>query len=274
MAGDFGARAEQAGLGAFRGAFQPARRPTWKEMRIRDRIGLVILVGGLVLVVVAAGSSSPVTGLIVLAAFLGFLGLIVFGFKSQTRANVGRELRFYDRGVAVVGTGGATMVPYRWEEMSVLQEITKHYRNGRYIRTTYVYTLSGPGVEASRVKGGTLDGFERPEAWGAEIQQQVTAVQLPPALATIRAGLSLEFGPFSLNAERLSSGDKSVAWSEVQAIKTERGFLSVKQQGRWLNMTTRAVSRIPNFFVFRTLADHLVEAARSSQQHGGAGHRS
>lgn len=47
----------------------------------------------------------------------------------------------------------------------------------------------------------------------------------------------------------------------------------MKQQGRWLNMTTRAVSRIPNFFVFRTLADHLVEAARGPQQHGGAGYR-
>jgi hypothetical protein len=181
-----------------------------------------------------------------------------------------------EQGVAVVGTGGATMVPYHWETMSVLQEITRNHRNGVHTHTTYAYTFAGPGVEESQVKGGVIGAFQDPQIWGPEIQQQVTAAQLLPALAAVQAGRTLEFGPFALTAERLSAGEKSVAWSEVQEITTKNGFLSVKQQGRWLKMSVRTVSRIPNFFLFRMLAEHLVEAARAPRQHpqhfGGPAH--
>jgi hypothetical protein len=264
--------AEQAGLGRYRGTFRPAERAKWKDWKLRDKIGTVVLLGGAVITVVAATAANVLAGVGVIAGILGFGWLIGYGVKAQARANVGRELRFYERGVAVVGTGGTTLVPYRWADMTVLQNITRHYRNGVYTHTSHVYTLSGPGVETSQVKGGTANTFEQPEVWGAEIQQQVTEAQLPPALATVRAGLALQFGPFTVNAERLSAGEKSVAWSEVQELKTEKGFLSVKQQGRWFNMAAKAVSRIPNFFVFRTLADQLLAESRSPQQYWGPGH--
>ncbi|MCC9309514.1 hypothetical protein LN042_20935 [Kitasatospora sp. RB6PN24] len=267
MTAHLDAMAEQARLGGFRRTFRPTRRRKWAELTPGAKAGQVIaMVLGLALVafiIVVVWVANSVAGLVVLAGMVGLFLLARRGTKIEARNSEGRELRFYERGVAVVETGGATMKAFRWDDASVLQNITKHYRNGVYTHTSYLYTLSGPGGETARVKGGTIGGFEAPDTWGTEIQQQVTAVQLPPALATIQAGLTLEFGPFAVNAERLSAGGKSVAWSEVQEIRTNKGYLSIKQQGRWLNMTTKAVSQIPNFFVFRTLADLLVEAART-----------
>jgi hypothetical protein len=267
MAADVDAWAWQAGLGGFRGAFRPTRRLRWEERKTGDKVGLVIagvvVFGILGLIIIGLTFAVPVLGLVLLAFVVGLFGWSATKGKSRARSNEGRELRIYELGVAVVGTGGTTAKPYRWADITVLQNITRHHRNGVYTHTTYAYTLSGPGVEATRVNGGVVGTFEQPDTWGTEIQQQVTTAQLPCAVAAVQAGQTLEFGGFAVNAERLTAGGKSVAWVDVQQIKTDKGYLSVKQQGRWLNMTVRAVSQIPNFFVFRALADHLVETARS-----------
>ncbi|MBB4924225.1 DUF6585 family protein [Kitasatospora kifunensis] len=265
MAGDVDALIAQAGLGGLRGSFWPTRHLRWEERTTGDKVARVIMavipLGLLGLILVALISTVPVFGLILLAIVLGIFGLRLSQAKSRKRGNEGRELRIYERGVALLGTGGATVKAYRWDDMSVLQNITRHHRNGGYTHTTYAYTLSAPGVETTRVNGGVIGTFQDPDTWGPEIQQRVTAAQLPPALDAVRAGRTVEFGPFSVSAERLTAGGKSAAWSEIQEIKIERGYLSVKQQGRWLSLSFEAVSRIPNFFVFRTLADRLVEAA-------------
>jgi hypothetical protein len=91
----------------------------------------------------------------------------------------------------------------------------------------------------------------------------VTEAQLPSALEALQAGRTLEFGKFKVNAQQLTAGSNSVAWSQVQDLKTERGLLSVKKEGRWTSFSVSAIREIPNFFVFRALADILIESAHN-----------
>ncbi|MFF7637402.1 DUF6585 family protein [Kitasatospora sp. NPDC008050] len=264
-AADVEALTEQAGLGGLRRTFHPARPRTWSEQTAGERVIVVLAVvaafGVLGVLLVMLTSAVPRFGLFMTVTAGGLFAVSLVRYKLQQRANKGHELRIHEGGVAVVGTGGATVRAYRWQDMSVLQDVTEQHRNGVPVRTTYTYTLQGPDVESSRVRGGVVGTLRSPEVWGTEIQQQVTAAQLPLALAAVRAGRTVEFGPFVVSAERLTAGAKSVAWSEVRAVRTEKGYLSVKRQGRWLNLTATAVSRIPNVFVLRALADRLVESA-------------
>ncbi|WP_329582544.1 hypothetical protein OG500_21280 [Kitasatospora sp. NBC_01250] len=265
MTADVDALTEQAGLGGLRRTFRPARPRLWSERTNGERVLVVFAVvaafGVLGTILFMIISAVPLFGLFMTVTAGGLFAASSIRYTLQQRADKGREIRIHDSGVAVVGTGGATVDAYRWESMSVLQDITEYHRGGAHMRTTHVYTFAGPGVGSSRVKGGTVGAFENPGTWGGEIQQQVTAAQLPLALAAVQAGQTLQFGPYTVSAERLTAGSKAVGWSEVQAISTEKGHLTVKRQGRWLNMTATPVRRIPNFFVFRTLADRLVESA-------------
>ncbi|GAA1980047.1 DUF6585 family protein [Kitasatospora viridis] len=260
---------ERAGLGGHRQSFYPTRRRKWSEQKTGQKVGTVVAMvfglGLLGLIIVALIMAVPAVGLVLLAFVLVLVWGNYYKSKRLARVNVGRELRIHEHGVAVVGTGGASMAIFRWAEMSVLQNIVRHTRNGVHTHTTYAYTLSGPGMPTTQVNGGVVGTFHDPVTWGTEIQQQVTNAQLPPALAAVQAGQVLTFGSFTVNAHGLTAGNKGVAWAEVQQIKTERGFLSIKQQGRWLSLTSMPVSRIPNFFVFRTLADHLTESARGQR---------
>ncbi len=138
----------------------------------------------------------------------------------------------------------------RWDQVeAVWQAITKHYRNGVYTGTTHVYTVQPQGGERIVLD----DKLANVEALGTAIQQSVTRTLWPRYAQAAQSGQRLTFGPLAIDPQGLYSGNKSVRWDEIKAVKLERGIISIKKDGGWFNWASVGVPQIPNFFIFYEL---------------------
>lgn len=175
----------------------------------------------------------------------------------------GAHLSLYEHGLVV--QSGAHASVFRWDTVLVLQDIvrvTSSYAPGQVV--TRRYHLTDPSGTMYRLTGGFLS----PQQWGPAIQNAVTEAQLPGAWAAIKAGRTLTFGPIALSGANVTARGESVPWAQIQAIKVDRGFVSLKVAGRWRSLTTTPVNGIPNFFVFHELAELLRCAAAETASPG------
>jgi len=252
------------GLGAHRATFLPFQRATWSERPASAKARVLIPVGLVLLFVVVLTAVAPAfgIGLFVVLAAMGAIS-IPRNRRAETRMH-GRELHFYEHGLINVGVGTAGPAAIRWDEAAVLQNITRHTRNGSYTHTTYLYTISSPDGTQTAISGinGGIGGMERPEVWGQAIQQAVTSAQLPRAAAALERGETLSFGDMSVNRDSISARGKSVTWGELQEIRVNAGYVSLKVAGKWRSLSTTAVSSIPNYFVFYALAERMLAASQ------------
>ncbi|WP_414169335.1 DUF6585 family protein [Streptoverticillium reticulum] len=83
------------------------------------------------------------------------------------------------------------------------------------------------------------------------------AVVVADAEDRLDAGQRLDFGPLCLTAAEIGSGGKSVPWQQVEEIAVRDGYVKLRVAGRWSSLTVTPVRLIPNFFVFRALADRI-----------------
>ncbi|MFH9659643.1 DUF6585 family protein [Streptomyces sp. NPDC017248] len=102
--------------------------------------------------------------------------------------------------------------------------------------------------------------FGRPEEWWPAIRRGVVDAQLPHALAALRRGARLAFGPVWLTRDEVGSGGRALRWAQVQRIETGNGVVAVRVAGRW-QVWTAVASGIPNLCVLHALAEHLAGAA-------------
>ncbi|MFF9312494.1 DUF6585 family protein [Streptomyces sp. NPDC014748] len=105
-------------------------------------------------------------------------------------------------------------------------------------------------------------GFGRPHEWWPGICRAVVAAQAPRALAALRQGARLAFGPLWVTADAVGSARTSLRWTQVQRIEVRGGFVAVRADGRWQVWAT-AASGIPNLCVFQALTEHLAGAGRN-----------
>ncbi|MFF8995925.1 DUF6585 family protein [Streptomyces sp. NPDC014983] len=101
--------------------------------------------------------------------------------------------------------------------------------------------------------------FARPQAWWSVICRAVAGAQAPRALAALRQGARLAFGPLWVTADAVGSARTSLRWAQVQRIEVRNGFVAVRADGRWQVWAT-AASGIPNLCVFQALTEHLTGA--------------
>lgn len=228
-----------------------------------------------------AGGSALVCGLAQGETFILILALILLGFGGVVMAltvvssritggHGGDRLDFFDRGLVVTAKGSAYAFPF--DSSLALQGITDHINAGTTYRTTYLYTLvardaavmigdASPGIAMAHtaaynpVRGAA---FPNPEQWGPAIQQSITAAQLPAAATGVREGQTLHFGPLAVDRQALSADGVRVPWNRIEALKLDKGWLTVRAEGRWTAVSKEPVHAIPNFFVFHALAEQLV----------------
>ncbi|MEV7128200.1 DUF6585 family protein [Streptomyces sp. NPDC093260] len=101
--------------------------------------------------------------------------------------------------------------------------------------------------------------FGRPQEWWPGICRAVVAAQAPRALAALRQGARLAFGPLWVTADAVGSARTSLRWPQVQRIEVRGGLVAVRADGRWQVWAT-AGSGIPNLCVFQVLTEHLAGA--------------
>ncbi|MFC5187179.1 DUF6585 family protein [Actinomadura harenae] len=241
-----GEHAAHADLGAHRAAYPSI---AGAQSRHANRVGIAALVM-LALCVLCLATGYPALMFVLAVPFLIF-AYAYFRYSTMAGRNEGARLDLFERGLTSAFGGGVRAV--RYDNTNVLQNIVRYTRYGQTTRITYAYTLTDTAGRQVTLSGG----FAHPEQWGPAIQQAVTDAQLPMAVTRLRAGERLDFGPLWLTPTAVGSGTKSVSWTEVDDVKVNSGVVSLRVTGKWLSLSTTSVSRIPNFFVFLALADHL-----------------
>lgn len=252
--------AARAGLGSHRRTYGPTRHD-WLRIHRFGYVATVLLVLALV------GLFTHMPTLAVLAGFLlipSVAGWVIVILRAIRLTRGVERLDLYDAGLAAVFDGQLRVV--RYDTTTVLQDIVRHIRNGAHTHTTYAYTLTDVADEKFVLPGG----FANPTEWGPAIQDAVTEVQLPRAYDELRAGRRLDFGTLWISATDIGAPTKSVPWSNVELITTDRGTVTILVGGKWLALTSTPVRDIPNFLIFHALADHLRRVYAPQQRSASA----
>lgn len=250
--------ASVVGLGAMKSDHTPT--PEWRR---KDLMGTIVMslvalaivaagIGWLVYTSLRPGAGDSGFSFVLLCFGCVLLPIGAFGIFTRLRHwQVGAAL--YENGFAYKDSSGVRQVA--WQDVNaVWQNITKHYRNGRYTGTTYVYTVQlrdGKKI----VLDGNLAGIEQ---LGSEVARSVAAAIFPRYLQGLQSGQRLAFGPLAIDQQGIYNGSRSLLWSDIKALKIQQGVVSVKQDGGWFNWATARVPQIPNFYVFYDLVGRFV----------------
>ena len=168
--------------------------------------------------------------------------------------NRGLAAALYEQGLAHNDRKGLKQV--RWDQVeAVWQAITKHYRNGIYTGTTHIYTIQAQAGERIVLD----DKLTKVEELGSAIQQGVSSALFPRYANALNQGQRLTFGPLVIDRQGIYSGNKSLTWTEIKAIKLDKGNISIKKEGGWFNWASASVPQIPNFYVFYELISRLAK---------------
>lgn len=209
-------------------------------------------------------ATADALGAVLLAAAAPFAVYVLRGLAANTRT-AGTCAGTFESGLVYIDDLGQASV-LRWHTSAVHQRIVHHTRNGAHTRTTYEYRLTGPdGPTLTLRRNSAMPGLADPEKWGREIQQGITSAQLPFALRVIADGGTVTFGPIQVTGEAVAAnGGGPVPWSAVEKIDVSQGRVALRVAGKWLALIHTEVGRIPNFFVFHALAQHLRTEARGA----------
>lgn len=107
---------------------------------------------------------------------------------------------------------------------------------------------------------------------GKILKHETLAYLLPPAVAALENGETLDFGPFVLDAEGLRvSEDKRLDWDEVDEVKIAKGLVTVTRVGKRWNWFKSPLGRVPNAHVLLALVRHCCERGFCDDTGGMAG---
>ncbi|KAA8885469.1 hypothetical protein F3087_27930 [Nocardia colli] len=253
---EIGRVAMREDLGSHRRAYAAAK----PEIRRYVIEGVATLVAALVSVFgfvsgVAVVAIVGVTGMLMVGGRLlwDLLWLVyIHGRNRRVR------LDLYERGLVVMVGGKARCV--RYDTTVLRRNIVEHVDSPAANQVSYAYTLVDTVGDPIVLR----HGIERPEEWGPEIDRAITAAQLPRAVEVLAADGCLDFEYFWMTRAEIGAGERSEPWSQVTGIALSAGWVSVGVAGESAPLESLPVSLIPNFTIFRTLAERMrAEHARS-----------
>ncbi len=198
---------------------------------------------------------SVTTRVVLLVFGLFSLGLVVYLVSTVIQA-ANQQIYLFEQGIVIDKSHQVQAFP--WNQVAeVWQSVTRHYRNGIYTGTTYMYTLrrvDGYQVKLNNLTKGIAE-------LGPAIAQGIARELIPRAMHSLRTGQTLTFAPFSVNQQGIGNGREFLPWSQVQAVEVKQGRVTVKKvgasRGSWMTM----VAKIPNYLVFTVLADEMIRQA-------------
>lgn len=182
--------------------------------------------------------------------FLFGAALVFSAFSNWTKAAV-----LYEKGLAYNDRKGVQM--WRWEEVAYFFiAITKHYTNGVYTGTTYIYTLQK--ADGSRLVLNNALG--KVQELGDVINKNIFPLQYQRLVDQLRQGQAVVLGPITLSKDSITVDKKSYAWAEVEQVGIQRGFVSVKKKnGGWFSGASTRVAAIPNLDAMLSVVDQIVK---------------
>jgi hypothetical protein len=229
-----------------------------KSKMLRIVLSSALLAVIMVSVGVAAVPDMDSTGgkIGMLAFFVGLPvgGLVWACSVSPIFSPKARSYRIYLHEEGFVQVSRKGIAAHRWDSiMTVRQAITRTRTNGISTGTNYHYTFTYADGSESTMSSMTADMSEL----GGKIMDAITAVQIPHAVAAIRAGHTLPFGPFTVNAQGIGVGDKEmIPWAQVAEVDLSGGYFRIKRAGKRM-MTTRECAKVPNLYTLLFVASRM-----------------
>jgi len=168
--------------------------------------------------------------------------------------NWNRAVALYSSGLAYNDNKG--LQTWRWEEVDqFLSAITRHYTNGVYTGTTYVYTLR----KADNTKLVFDNRLNKVQDLGPLIERAVTPTLYKRAADAYNAGQTVTFGPIAISKEGVTIGKKVYPWAEVAQVSINQGFVQVsKKGGGWFSGASASAATIPNLNVLLSIVDQII----------------
>jgi hypothetical protein len=213
-------------------------------------IGGFLVYGGLVYEAPRRSSDNSNIGMMVVGGAMVVIGLFLLFNWWRSR---GVYVQVYSDGLA--RGQGDKVQEVRWDNVSqVWQSITKHYRNGIYTGTTYLYTVQTNDNRTLKF-GNEIKGIEQ---LGQTIQNESTKRLFPKMVNAYNSGQAVPFGQFTLSKDGVGHKNKYLSWAEIEGTQINNGYVTFKKQGKWFNWANVPVASIPNLIVFLSLIDHVV----------------
>jgi hypothetical protein len=216
------------------------------RLRARGLAVVAVVAGGLGLAVaawLARSGATPVwpAGLLALVGGLAVLGGLVAAFRG------GRQVMLSPNGLVLPGADGGPAA-LRWDQVASVVP-------GAADRTVVVRRDGGRLVLDRGALGAS---YERTVA---ALERGVTAAMLPGALAELRAGREVAFGPVIAGPDGLHHAGTTLAWHRLTGIETGGTALTVGVRGE--PDVELPAAEVPNAFVLAALAAEFTGTSRS-----------
>jgi hypothetical protein len=91
-------------------------------------------------------------------------------------------------------------------------------------------------------------------------EREVSQVQTEPVLASVMQEHTVSFGPFSLSLAGISSGGRTVAWTDIATVDLVGGLVRVGRPGTDVALPVVPASTVPNLATFLAVARDLAAA--------------
>lgn len=241
-------------LGALQAEYKIALR---KQQIILIVLALLLGIG--LWALMFADLSDPNAGRLILGVgllSLFFVGIAVYYLLYPV---IYRSVRVYVCAGGFIFKKGNAVDIFRWEQIEAMwRAVTKHYTNGIYTGTTHKYTV--------RRKDGKQvifnDRFVNVEALGDTISRAITNYLWPQVIEAYNAGKAITFGPLSISLQGVSNGRELLPWNQIKEMGVNRGVVTVRREGKWLNWSSVMAAKVPNIFVFMALVDYVLKGRR------------
>ncbi|HEY7358926.1 MAG TPA: DUF6585 family protein [Ktedonobacterales bacterium] len=216
---------------------------------------ICVLLGALFGAVAISGDSSGPS--ILLMLFLALLCVAGVVYYLVYYPLVQGSWRIYGCADGLVLLKKNNAVACRWDQIAfVWQHIVTYYSYGIRTGTSFKYTIQ----RTDGVKIVITQTFRNVSQLGAQVQREVTSRLAPQALAAVRAGQTLPFGPFSLSGQGLATPREMIPWSEAPQVSASRGLVMVQRRGQRRGKSYGKVSAVPNVYVFLSVVEALTKA--------------
>lgn len=224
----------------------------------RKKVGLIILfivligLGGLF----GAAAADPSGGQQLVFVILS-LACVAFAIYIVLQPVIYRSWRAYVCSDGLLSVRGSKIEAFRWDQIEAMwQAVTRRYYNGIYTGTTHIYTVrSSDGRQVV-----FNDRFANVEQLGDTISREITNRLLPQVIRAYQAGNTITFGPLSISQQGVSNSKELLPWSQIKEVGVNRGVVTVKKEGKWLNWSSVMVAKVPNIFVFMALANYVLKS--------------
>jgi hypothetical protein len=211
-----------------------------------------IAVGVTVLDLVALVALLAVSGRLLIYLLVIPILMIIFAVRAVMYGN---KIVYTFNGGMIQATGQQQRDVVRWDQVeAVWQKVIRMRYYYFFSRMSYKYTV--------RRSDGTTFTFnnvlKNVAELGQVIQQEVTRLHAPRAIAAYNSGAPVVFGPFTLNMQGISNGRDLLPWNTVKGIKIDRGVVTIMKEGQMLRWGSASVENVPNYRVFVSVANQAL----------------